>query len=67
MYKFMPVFFQTEASKIDVIVERVINSHYNDCPLRLGMAEECKDGLCRYFTWHLNHYTAHRAGQRRVM
>jgi hypothetical protein len=55
---------QTEASRIETMVQRVVNSHYRDCPRRHGGgAGECGDGLCRYFTWHLSHFTAHRQSE----
>ena len=57
------VSLQTEASKVDTVVEQVLNTHYRMCPRRQGVAAECSDGLCQYFTWHLNHHTSHRQGE----
>ena len=53
-------FFQTEDSRVNMIVERVVNTHYHSCPRRQNVVGECNDDLCRYFTWHLNHHTTHR-------
>jgi hypothetical protein len=52
----------TEESRVSVVVERVVNSHYYSCPRRHEVAADCSDGLCRYFTWHLHHHTSHRPG-----
>lgn len=46
-----------------MIVERVVNTHYHSCPKRQDVVGECNDGLCRYFTWHLNHHTTHRQNE----
>jgi hypothetical protein len=52
----------TPESRIDEVVQKVVNSHFQDCPQRLEVAADCRNSLCRYFTWHLNHHTAHRPG-----
>lgn len=46
-----------------MILQRVVHTHYHDCPRRLKASDKCSDNLCSYFTWYLNHHTAHRSSE----